>query len=187
MISNKLFKHWLLILVNDGTTCQETVCELRLANYSRNDPSLIECIADNGKSTRVSKVFHVDVHCKSKRKSLWKCFNDRSFDADAPQLVINIRKFTGTRTIDILLQCSSISNPPATISWLDEHRHPIEDSSTYKIKVTNQSSTLSFIVVRARLNFRRTTTNDSITSLHKIFFLSFITVTVVIQSEVTRS
>lgn len=55
-------------LVNNGTTCQEDVCELHLANYTRNDPSIIECLAENGKSARISKVFHIDVHCKwSKR------------------------------------------------------------------------------------------------------------------------
>ena len=52
------------ILVGDGKGCQDTVCELRLGNYSRNDPTIIECVADNVKSTRISKVFNVDVHCK---------------------------------------------------------------------------------------------------------------------------
>ncbi len=50
--------------MGNGTGCQDTTCELRLGNYSRNDPTIIECIADNEKSTRISKVFHVDVHCK---------------------------------------------------------------------------------------------------------------------------
>jgi hypothetical protein len=50
--------------VGDSTGCQDTVCELRLANYSRNDPTIIECVADNEKSTRISKVFNVDVYCK---------------------------------------------------------------------------------------------------------------------------
>lgn len=54
----------LFIPVGDGAGCNETVCELRLANYSRHDPSVIECVADNHKSTRISKVFHVDVHCE---------------------------------------------------------------------------------------------------------------------------
>ena len=54
----------LSISVADGEACQETVCELRLANYTRHDATIIECVADNGKSTRISKVFHVDVYCK---------------------------------------------------------------------------------------------------------------------------
>lgn len=52
------------ILVNEGKACQDSVCELRLGNYSRNDPAIIECVADNEKSTRISKIFHVDVYCK---------------------------------------------------------------------------------------------------------------------------
>jgi len=50
--------------VGDGTGCQDKICELRLGNYSRNDPKIIECVADNEKSTRISKVFNVDVYCK---------------------------------------------------------------------------------------------------------------------------
>jgi hypothetical protein len=52
------------ILVGDGAGCQDKICELQLGNYSRNDPTIIECVADNEKSTRISKVFNVDVHCK---------------------------------------------------------------------------------------------------------------------------
>jgi hypothetical protein len=40
--------------VGDSKGCQDTVCELRLGNYTRNDPTIIECVADNGKSTRIS-------------------------------------------------------------------------------------------------------------------------------------
>ncbi len=53
-----------MILVGDGTGCQDKICELHLGNYSRNDPTIIECVADNEKSTRISKVFNVDIHCK---------------------------------------------------------------------------------------------------------------------------
>lgn len=52
------------LLVSDGRGCHDPVCEIHLGNYTRHDPTIIECVADNGKSTRVSKVFQVDVHCK---------------------------------------------------------------------------------------------------------------------------
>lgn len=61
-IDKKIF--CFLFLVTDGTGCQDTVCELRLGNYSRKDPTIIECVADNEKSTRISKIFNVDVYCK---------------------------------------------------------------------------------------------------------------------------
>lgn len=137
----------LLILVEDGAACQETVCELRLGNYTRHDPTTIECVADNSKSTRISKVFHVDVYCK--RQSMW---SNRSMiivaRLDPPKVITNLRTFTGSRSIDILLECSSISNPPGSIIWLDDQREEIHpDQQPYTIKVTNQSSALSFSVV----------------------------------------
>ena len=51
--------------VSDDRGCHDIICELHLGNYTRHDPSIIECIADNGKSSRISKVFHIDVFCKS--------------------------------------------------------------------------------------------------------------------------
>ena len=60
----KLVLSFFSFLVADGLPCNDTVCELRLENYTRNDPNIIECVADNEKSTRISKIFNVDVHCK---------------------------------------------------------------------------------------------------------------------------
>jgi hypothetical protein len=44
--------------------CREPICEIFLGNYTRHDPTIIECIADNEKSSRISKVFNIDVYCK---------------------------------------------------------------------------------------------------------------------------
>ena len=52
------------LVVSDGRGCDDAVCDIHLGNYTRHDPTIIECVADNGKSTRVSKVFQVDVYCK---------------------------------------------------------------------------------------------------------------------------
>lgn len=60
----------LYFTVSNGTVCQATKCELHLGNYTRYDPKVIECIADNEKSTRISKLFHIDVHCKLERKRI---------------------------------------------------------------------------------------------------------------------
>jgi hypothetical protein len=54
----------LFYLVGDGTGCHDTICEIYLGNYTRHDPGVIECIADNEKSTRISKIFNIDVLCK---------------------------------------------------------------------------------------------------------------------------
>ncbi|CAF1169112.1 unnamed protein product [Rotaria sordida] len=116
----------------DGASCQDTICELRLGNYSRNDPTIIECVADNEKSTRISKVFNVDVHYP-------------------PKLTTNVRTFTGSRSIDVLIHCASIANPPASIIWLDNNKQSIiNDSNIYNIKKVDQSSTLSFSVYPQR-------------------------------------
>ncbi|CAF2984801.1 unnamed protein product [Rotaria socialis] len=109
----------------DGTSCQDTVCELHIANYSRNDPTTIECVADNEKSTRISKVFNVDVFYP-------------------PKLSHNVQTFTGTKSIEILIQCSSTSNPPTSIVWLDHNREQLYNSTIFSIKTMNQSSILSF-------------------------------------------
>lgn len=147
-MSTSSIKHSPLILVNNGTPCQENVCELHRANYTRNDPTIIECIAENGKSTRVSKVFHVDVHCEwpkaGSMENIVRCL-------DPPKIITNLRTFTGMRTIDVHLQCSSISNPPGSILWLDDQHLPIRDASIYTIRQSNQTSDLVFSVVNGRL------------------------------------
>lgn len=51
-------------LVGDGTGCGGSVCELHLGNYTRHDPTIIECIADSEKSNRIAKVFNIDVFRK---------------------------------------------------------------------------------------------------------------------------
>ena len=53
--------------VSNRTSCQKRICELHLSNYTRYDPKIIECVADNKKSIRISKVFHIDVLCKKLR------------------------------------------------------------------------------------------------------------------------
>ncbi|UJR35712.1 hypothetical protein I4U23_028462 [Adineta vaga] len=115
------------ISLGDGMGCNETVCELRLGNYTRNDPNIIECIADNKKSTRISKIFNIDVHY-------------------SPKLITNVRTYTRTRSIDVILQCSSIANPAAPIIWLDDTKQELNNSHIYDIKTINHSSTLSFSV-----------------------------------------
>lgn len=60
----KSYKINFIYSVGNQTGCQHTICELHLSNYTRYDPKVIECIADNEKSTRISKVFYVDVFCK---------------------------------------------------------------------------------------------------------------------------
>lgn len=62
-----------LILVDNGRSCQEPKCELRIANYSRHGPTVIECVADNEKSPRKSKIFNVDVMCMFYRTTVL-CF-----------------------------------------------------------------------------------------------------------------
>jgi hypothetical protein len=132
--------------VGDGTGCQDKICELRLGNYSRNDPKIIECVADNEKSTRISKVFNVDVYCKLNKNNFESIFF-LSFFLDAPKLTTNVRTLTGSRSIDVFLQCSSIANPSASIIWFDDNKQEINNSHIYNIKTINQSSILSFSVV----------------------------------------
>jgi len=62
-------------------------------------------------------------------------------------LITTVRAFTGSRSIDVLLQCSSIANPPGTIVWLDQDKEEINNSNLYTIKTNDQSSTLTFSVV----------------------------------------
>ncbi|CAF1247805.1 unnamed protein product [Adineta ricciae] len=115
------------ISLADGLACNDTVCELRLENYTRNDPNIIECVADNEKSTRISKIFNVDVHYP-------------------PKLTTNTQTYTRAKRIDIIIQCSSIANPPASILWLDDTKRELNHSHIYDIKTINHTSTLSFSV-----------------------------------------
>ena len=69
------------------------------------------------------------------------------FFLDAPKLITNVRTFSGSRTIDVLLQCSSVANPSGPIVWLDDNKQEIDNPQYYKIKTMNHSSTLSFSIV----------------------------------------
>ncbi len=60
--------NFMFFSVGDGTGCRKRVCEIYLGNYTRHDPTVIECIADNEKSSRISKVFNIDVLCKLKNR-----------------------------------------------------------------------------------------------------------------------
>ncbi|CAF0790325.1 unnamed protein product [Rotaria sordida] len=116
-----------LVSLSNGTVCQAKTCELHLGNYTRYDPKAIECIADNEKSTRISKVFHMDVYYP-------------------PKITTNVRTLIGSRNIDVFLECSSDANPIPSIIWLDDNRQEIYDYHLYSIKTKNQSSLLSFSV-----------------------------------------
>ncbi|CAM4948841.1 unnamed protein product [Rotaria socialis] len=113
--------------VSNGTVCQATKCELHLVNYTRYDPKIIECIADNEKSTRISKVVHIDVYYP-------------------PKVTINVRTLIGLRSTDVFLECSSDANPTPLITWLDDNRQEINDYNFYTVKTNNLSSILSFSV-----------------------------------------
>ncbi|CAF1425628.1 unnamed protein product [Adineta steineri] len=115
------------ISLGDGSGCQDPVCELRLGNYTRYNPTTIECVADNRKSTRISKVFHVDVYYP-------------------PKLVPDVQTFIGSNNIDVFLQCASVSNPPAPVIWLDDNKQRIDNSDRYNVKIMHNSSTLSFSI-----------------------------------------
>jgi hypothetical protein len=95
---------------------------------------------------------------------------------DAPKLLTNVRTFTGSRNIDVLLQCSSIANPPAAIFWLDENKQEIDNPQHYKIKTINQSSTLSFSIVGDRhfiekKNHRKFSYFSFHKNIHPLFFI----------------
>ena len=50
--------------MSNGSECQKTICKIHIINYTRHDPKTIECIADNKKSVRISKIFNINVICK---------------------------------------------------------------------------------------------------------------------------
>jgi hypothetical protein len=131
--------------VGNGTGCQDPVCELNLGNYTRHDPTTIECIADNEKSTRISKVFHIEIFRKLKKN---KFYSSEEFFIvlDPPKIITNVRTLTGSKSINVFLECSSVGNPLPSIVWLDDNRQEINTYHSYTIKTTNQSSILSFSV-----------------------------------------
>lgn len=131
--------------VSDDRGCQDLICELHLGNYTRHDPSIIECIADNGKSSRISKVFHIDVFCKSNQRTNEQT-NGLDRVLDPPQLITYVRTLTGVRTIDIFLECSTLGNPLPVITWLDDNQEEISTNHHYSIDKTNHSSILSFTI-----------------------------------------
>lgn len=61
LIENFLF----LFSVGDGRPCREQICWIHLPNYTRHDPNIIECIAETERSSRISKIFKIDVFCKN--------------------------------------------------------------------------------------------------------------------------
>lgn len=56
-----------LFSVGDGVGCLDRICELHLPNYTRDNPEIVECVADNQKSSRISKVFTIDVLCEFRK------------------------------------------------------------------------------------------------------------------------
>ncbi|CAF1536962.1 unnamed protein product [Rotaria magnacalcarata] len=116
-----------LISLSNGTVCQATKCELHLVNYTRYDPKIIECIADNEKSTRISKVVHIDVYYP-------------------PKVTTHVRTLIRSTSIDVFLECSADANPTPLITWLDDNRQEINDYNFYTMKTNNLSSILSFSV-----------------------------------------
>ncbi|CAF3371440.1 unnamed protein product [Rotaria sp. Silwood1] len=144
-----------LVSLSNGTICQATICELHLGNYTRYDPKVLECIADNEKSTRISKVFHIDVYYP-------------------PKITTNIRTLIGSRSMDVFLECLSDANPIPSIMWLDDNRQEIFDHHLFSIKTTNQSSILSFSVFSNEYAnvFYYCRSNNSIGTVEKLIDIS---------------
>ena len=57
--------------MGDGTGCLDKICELHLGNFTRDDPTIVECVASNEKSTPITKVFNIDVLCKLNKNSFF--------------------------------------------------------------------------------------------------------------------
>jgi hypothetical protein len=129
-------------LVDEGTGCLDRICELHLANYTRDDPTIVECIANNEKSTPISKVFNIDVLCKLNKS----CDYYILILLDPPKLTTNVRTLIGAKNIEVFLECLSIANPLSSIFWLDNNQQEITDYEFYTIKTDNQSSILSFSI-----------------------------------------
>jgi len=132
--------------VDDGMGCREPVCELFLGNYTRHDPTIIECIADNEKSSRISKVFNIDVYCKLNNCFFLFDYKMLQIILDPPKIKTNVRTIKDLKSIDIFLECSSIGNPSPSISWFDDNQQEINNYHLYTIKNNNQSSILSFSI-----------------------------------------
>ena len=134
-----------LLLVGDGNGCRETICEIFLGNYSRHDPMMIECIADNEKSNRISKIFNIDVYCMCERMD-FILYENVILNLDPPKIITNIRTLLGVKSIDVFLECSSIGNPLPTITWFDDNQEEINDYQFYTIQIKNYTSILAFSV-----------------------------------------
>ena len=138
-----MYFSFVLLSVGDGTPCRERLCHIHLPNYTRHDPSIIECIAENEKSSRISKIFKIDVFCKNLQAS---SPDPIPSIVDPPKIITHIRTLTKKRNIDVRIECSSIANPSPTISWFDENQQELVDSSLYTIEKNNHSSMLLFSV-----------------------------------------
>ncbi|UJR10324.1 hypothetical protein I4U23_014530 [Adineta vaga] len=113
------------IFLSDGEGCLDKKCEIHLLNFTRDDPDIVECIADNQKSSRISKVFMIDV-------------------LYPPKIITNVRTLLSSKNTEIFLECLSLANPSPTTIWLDDDRSEIHTDHLYTIKQENQSSILSF-------------------------------------------
>jgi hypothetical protein len=161
--------------VSDDQGCDNPTCDLHLVNYTRHDPSIIECVADNGKSTRISKVFHVDVFCESSYCAIVSrhmlCY---TYVLDPPRLTTNVRTLTGSQSINVFLECNTVGNPLPSIVWLDDNEQEIDDTRFYAIERNHQSSILSFTVfphsISKVLYYCRT--NNTIGTVEKLINIS---------------
>ncbi|CAF0846550.1 unnamed protein product [Adineta ricciae] len=113
------------IILGDGVGCLDRMCELHLPNYTRDNPDTVECVADNQKSSRISKVFTIDV-------------------IYPPKITTFVRTIGGPKSTDVFLECLSLANPPPVITWLDNDRREIHSNHLYTVRQVNQSSVLSF-------------------------------------------
>ncbi len=65
---------------------------------------------------------------------------------DPPKITTTVRTSTGSKGIDIFIECSSIANPSPSISWFDDNQQEIHNYHSYTIKNDKQSSILSLSV-----------------------------------------
>ncbi|CAF1446434.1 unnamed protein product [Adineta steineri] len=143
------------IVLGDGADCLDKTCEMNWINFTRDNPTLIECIADNKKSSRISKVFNIDV-------------------LYPPTIKTNVRTLIGSKNIEVFIECLSIANPSPSIIWFDDNRQEIADHRLYTIKYENQSSILSFLISLAensKVNYY-CQSNNSIGIIEKLINIS---------------
>lgn len=76
----------------------------------------------------------------------WTLQEVSSIVSDPPKIITNVRALTGSRSIDVFLECSSLANPLPSIIWLDDNEQNIHEQHFYTVKTTNESSFLSFTV-----------------------------------------